>query len=382
MPGNDRKAKIYLSSDNRKALDDQLQETFGETVEDLRQASQETRTARLVVRKPEMPPVIIKKAIAYVVPDSDRNQGFQSLIKPEIEPERAVTKTIYTTADPAGGQGVLVPTSVPLQVGEQNSSIVGPDLFSVATNFAVIYRLPVFQLLQELQRLYGAEGIVPETQLPALSGQIESQTQNFRLEEEEVEVALALIKPNGFDRSKDDEGNLIYTTEITYQKSREHLLLSWDELQSRNANDFGFHYDPYNFDSKPEKDFFSKVISFLDLDPDDVEDIYFTGGLSDPEKTDFFIEYKGEDGRWHRYSPDFLVRKKDDRCYIVEIKAENKRNDPIDGETGRKAMAVRGWERLNPERLQYEIIFAHGEEVGVNQLTNVKAFIESVVNHE
>jgi hypothetical protein len=33
------------------------------------------------------------------------------------------------------------------------------------------------------------------------------------------------------------------------------------------------------------------MLSQLKLMPDEVEDIYFTGALTDPAKTDFFIEY-------------------------------------------------------------------------------------------
>ena len=380
VPGNAHKARIYLSMDNRNALDQQLQETYGETVSDLDRTSQDTRTARLVVRKLEIPDLVIKKKITRVVPDPDQNSGFRSLDKPDIEPEVTLIRTVYTPGDPDGGAGILVPMTVPYYVSEQ--SVVGDDIFTAATTLAATYRLPVFAVLQELKRLYGGDGIVPETHLPALSQQIESQTQNYRLEEEEVEVALALIKPDGFNQEQDQEGNLIYTTEITYHTSRERYLLSLNQTRTSNIHDFGFHYDPYNFDSMPEKDFFQKLLTLLNVDPDHVEDIYFTGGLTDPEKTDFLVEYKGEDGRWHRYSPDFLVRRKDGRCYIVEIKAERERDHAVDGQSGRKAMAVRGWERLNPDLLQYEIIFARGDEVAVNQLTNVKAFIESVVNHD
>jgi hypothetical protein len=77
-----------------------------------------------------------------------------------------------------------------------------------------------------------------------------------------------------------------------------------------------------------------------------------------------------------------LVRRKDGRCYIVEIKAEREREHPVDGENGRKAMAIRGWEELNPELLQYQMIFTHSDAVGLNQLEAVMAFIKAQVTHE
>jgi hypothetical protein len=57
----------------------------------------------------------------------------------------------------------------------------------------------------------------------------------------------------------------------------------------------------------------------LNLRPDQVEDIYFTGGLHDPRKTDFYVEYRRADGKWHRYSPDFVIRRKDGRSFPKPI---------------------------------------------------------------
>lgn len=184
------------------------------------------------------------------------------------------------------------------------------------------------------------------------------------------------MKPPGFEEEQDEEGNTVYTAEITYHKDREHLLLSWQQMKEHNDHDFGFHYDPYNFDSSPEQDFFRQILRAVNLVPEQVEDIYFTGGLTDPSKTDFYLEYRGEDGDWHRYSPDFVVRRKDGRCTIVEIKAERERDHPIDGRDGRKAMAVRRWENLNPDKLQYRMIFTDSESVGFNQLLPINEFLE------
>jgi hypothetical protein len=233
----------------------------------------------------------------------------------------------------------------------------------------------------ELKRLYGnattgGAETVPEAHLTALATQIEEQTRRYEIEEEEVEVALALVRPEGFDEDRDEEGNVVYTAEITYRKEKEHLLLSWQQMKAQNDGGFGFHYDPYNFDSKPEQAFFRQMLQAINVAPEHVEDIYFTGGLTDPRKTEFYVAYKGEDGTWHRYSPDFVVRRKDGRCTIVEIKAERERAHPVDGEQGRKAMAIRSWEDLNPDKLQYEMIFTDSDSVGFNELEPVKAFIQ------
>jgi len=372
VPGNSNKARIYLSVDNRGALDRQLQETYGETIADLNQASQNMRTARLVVRKMDMPPLVVNKIIKHVVPIEDADELPLHMEKPDIEAKTVLVKKIYTPQEQQGEASVLK------QVDEEQATyeVVGLDLYGAATELSAVYRLDVWMLYDELKRLYGVGGLVPEAHLPVLASQVEEQTRRYRVEEEEVEVALALIKPDGFRPEQDEDGSVIYTAEITYQKGKEHLLLSWKDLAVRNKGDFGLHYDPYNFDSNPEKDFFTQMLDAVNLKPEQVEDIYFTGGLHDPRKTDFYVEYKGVDGKWHRYSPDFVIRRKDGRCYIVEIKMEKMRDDTVDGENGRKSIAVQKWVGLNPDRLKYEMIFTTSDSVAFNQLAPAKQFIE------
>ena len=64
------------------------------------------------------------------------------------------------------------------------------------------------------------------------------------------------------------------------------------------------------------------------------------------------------------------------KVFIVEIKAERERIHPLDGEQGRKAMAIRKWEALNPDHLQYQIIFTATDTVTIDQLRETRAFIE------
>ena len=336
VPGNFHKARIYLSMDNRGALDQQLQETYGETIADLNRASQNTRTARLVVRKLDVPPLVVTQLLKRVVPVGDGDGSPLRLAQPDVEAETVLVKKVYTPEERTGKLSVMK------QVDEERATyeVVGRDLYSAATELAAVYRLDVWMVYTELKRLYGAGETVPEAHLPVLAAQVEEQTRRYRVEEEEVEVALALVKPEGFKREEQD-GDVVYTAEITYQKGKEHLLLSWKELAEEYDGNFGFHYAPYNFDSKPEKSFFTQMLYAINMKPEQVENIYFTGALTDPRRTDFYVEYKSVDGKWHNYSPDFVIRRMDGRCYIVEIKAERERNHLVDGENAAKLSPCR-----------------------------------------
>ena len=105
-------------------------------------------------------------------------------------------------------------------------------------------------------------------------------------------------------------------------------------------------------------------------------DVYFTGALTGAQKSDFAVEYRGEDKRWHWYTPDFVIRKKNGKCLIVEIKAERERHHPVDGEHGKKAIAARRWEDLDPARLRYEMVFVPGDSVPHDKMQPASKFIQ------
>jgi hypothetical protein len=371
VPGNIHKARIYLSMDNRGILDRQLQETYGETIDDLRRSSQDICTEQLVLRKLEMPPLVVNKRVKRVIPWAGPSTDWLLLDKPDIPAEVVMVKHVYSPAE-AAGQSVIM---AQISEDEITYETEGIDLYTVATRLAAVYRVDLWSIYRELKRLYGPGGIVPDSHLPELQAQIERQRQQYTIEEEEVEVALALVRPEGFKPEIDEGGNVVYTAEITYQKSKENLLLRWRDMPALKEGGFGFHYDPYNFDSEPEKQFFTEMLRHINLRPEQVEDIYFTGALTDANKTDFYVEYQDVKGKTRRYTPDFVIRRKDGRCYIVEVKASRVKDDAVDGENGLKAMAIRKWVGLNPDKLRYEMIFTPSDGVAFNQLEPARRFI-------
>ena len=371
VPGNTHKARVYLSTDNFAVLDRQLQETYGESIEKLNHAGEETRRAKIILRKLGLPPLVVTQE-RRTVTRQNTAQGALTLTKPPIGPQTAVAH-VYALGQSQATHSVLREVdSIELE-----AVCEALDVYAAAAELGAAYRLPIWELYAELRRVYGGED-VPVNHLLGLAGQIEAQTCHYTVHTEHVDVALALVKPEGFTTEMLD-GAETYTAEIVYPKDREHLLLPWDRLTD-NPSGFGFHYSPYNFDSNPEQSFFEQMLAELNLRPDEVEDIYFTGALTDPKKTEFFVEYKDDKGKWRRYTPDFIVRKKSrgkrpGKCLIVEVKKEHDRGHPIDGENGRKALAVRGWEKLNPDRLQYEMIFTATDVVSHDQMQPARDFV-------
>lgn len=371
VPGNALKARVYLSSDNYSILDRQLQETYGETVADLQRAGHETGHTRIVLRKLNLPPLVVTQLVRTVT----RKEGELKPVRlehPKANLTTGLTRAVYTVTEQQATASVL------RQIGETVAITTVPDsmdTYGAAIELAARYRVDVWEVYDELRRLYGSDDIL-HSHLDALAEQIETQTRFYEVREETVDRALALVKRDGFTREIDASGTEIYTAEIIYPKDREHLLLKREAMARDNLQDFGFHYTPYDFDSNPEKSFFEQMLHHLNIKSAEVEDIYFTGALTDPAKTDFFVEYKDDKGKWRRYTPDFVIRRKNGKVYIVEIKAERERGDSIDGEKGKKAMALRKWESLNPDRLKYQIIFTSTDTVTADQIQNVRRFAE------
>jgi type III restriction enzyme len=375
VPGNNVKARVYLSRDNRSILDRQLRETYGETIADLNQAGRETGSSTIRLRKINMPPLVVTRILRTVTRKHVAEITPLSLCKPNSSGSDIISKAVLTLSEQQATFSVLQ------QLGDTVVIEAAPntlDLYAAAVKLAMAYRLDLWVVYEQLVELYGSGNEIPIKHLADLARQIEEQTRHYQVIEEKVDVALALVKPEGFVREAGVDGSEVYTAEITYPKDREHLLTHIKDIKD-NAGAFGFHYTPYNFDSNPEKSFFEQMLTHLNLYPEEVEDIYFTGALTDPDKTDFFVEYKDDKGKWRRYTPDFIIRKKDNdgkpgRCLIVEIKAERERSHPLDGENGRKALALRKWEELNPDRLQYEMIFTATDNVSMDQIKTARQF--------
>ena len=357
VPFNTHKAKIYLSQKNVSLLDSQLRETYGETLSDLNNQGREFYEVNLVVKKTEIPPVVIKRKILKVVPKENGVVKEVSLPKELITENVKVKKSIYDLKQVDKKGKVL------RLIGEQEVEIGEPtiDIYSLAVEIADNYRLDPINIL-ELLKEHLIENSIPISLARKIKEAIEKQVSKYEIKEEIVEQALALLNLDGFKR--DESGN--FYTEIKINKTRyEELLLKWEKT---GRPKFGFHYDPYSFDSKPEKEFFENLLLMLGENPDDIEDVYFTGGITSRDKTEFIFEYKGSDGKWHNYTPDFLIKKKNGKIIIVEIKGEPFRVKKIE-------KSMREIEELNPEKVKYEILETEKDRLKFGEFEKVRNWI-------
>jgi type III restriction enzyme len=383
VPGNNKPARIYLSNDNRATLDRELRENYGESLEDLLHTTSNSRSARIVLRKLDIPPLVVKQIVRTIV-RKEKVGSAVTLARPTTDASSFIEVTKLTIDKLESMAAILQQVADTIEIKTAPKTI---DLYTAAVELAAVYRLDMWQIYDELRRIYPNATDIPSEHVAELARQIEEQQREYEIKEEVIEVRLALVKPQGFDMEIDPSGTEIYTAEISYSVTKQDWLVPWDKWKD-TAGRFGFHYSPYNFDSDPEASFFENLLRQLQLTPDQIEDVYFTGAITSPNQTDFYVDYKAPDETWHRYTPDFLIRRKNGKCLIVEIKdarfeaetnadfERDARGDATITIEGRKAVALKKWEKLDPQRLKYEILFVDSESVGYDEMTTTREFIE------
>lgn len=102
------------------------------------------------------------------------------------------------------------------------------------------------------------------------------------------------------------------------------LVVKNDETLLAQHIQKSFHLDTYCFDSSPEKRLFWDLIM-----SGQINQVYFTGMLTHGQ-SDFCIYYIDPESHTMRsYYPDFLMKKNDETWVIVEVKGDDKIDDPI-----------------------------------------------------
>jgi len=370
VPGNTHPARVYLTSTNRRTLEDQLAETYGTSLHELDAQHADRVEKEICLHKPNLPPLLIRKRLLRFrrKVNAGAVSSAPTLVVPDVAAPVAAVVATYTIAETAGGDTRLQR----LDAGDETLSADAHEwgIYAAAAELGAQYHLATADMLAALRAAYGAASAVPAHHLPHLGRQIESQRAEYEEYHEEIDVAVALVKSEGFDVRLED-GYPVYTARISFARERASLYkTAADTADAALALKSSFHYEGYNFDSGPEAEFLDWTLGLLKNHAHAVEGLWFTGGLTDPAKTELLAEYLGEDGRWHHYTPDFVIRRADGKHLVVEIKrdtespainadlARHARGEAPKTAEGRKAVALKRWEDLNPDRLAYHVMFA------------------------
>jgi len=346
IAGNTKPATIYLSRKNMMVLSKEMRANYNTDVTILDNLKVENHKEQiLTINKPNPPRLEIKVKESRIIEDKEK-PFILKLEKPEIENKEIIVNT-------ANLQNNQVQETGDYQRISNNDKI---SLLLASNIIATKYHLKNLEVLKELQKIYQENSEIPQYHLQELFKQIDKSKKNYKIIEEITTRIMAIIKTEeGFQKSEDGK---YYFHTIRFKEGNSPIFKN-----NTNNSQYGFHYEPYNFDSKPEDDFFEKLLNITNSKAKDIEDIYFTGGLTTPDKTDFHFQYKGQDGKYHQYYPDFLVRKKNGEVFIVEIKSESERED---FNVKAKAKAVQEIANINENKIKYVVLYTNGETISTS----------------
>ena len=346
IEGNTQPATIYLSRKNMMVLNKEMQANYNTDATILDNLKVENHKEQiLTAKKPNPPRLEIKVKELKIIEDKEK-PFILKLEKPEIENKEIIVNT-------ANLQNNQVQETGDYQRISNNDKI---SLLLASNIIATKYHLKNLDVLKKMQKIYQENSEIPEYHLQELFKQIDDKKQNYKTIEEITTRIIAIIKTEeGFQKSED--GKYYYHT-IKFKEGNSPIF-----KHNTNNSQYGFHYEPYNFDSKPENDFFEKILNITNSKAKDIEDIYFTGGLTTPDKTDLHFQYKGQDGKYHQYYPDFLIKKKSGEIFIVEIKAEKERED---FDVKAKEKAVQEIANINENKIKYVVLYTTGETISTS----------------
>lgn len=372
VPENDYSAKIFLDSTNAQILDDQLQDNFRTDLGRLQLETKEKKIVSVHFPIKTLPTLELTRTVKRVV------LKVSSKIEIQIKPptgqnsDQIVRSEINLDFNSPGE--ILTPTGMFYELPSSDELV---DCHAAAFKIASKYHLSFISILGNLKEIY-PEGEIPKQDLNSLYKQVEVQTMDYEEVEEQVKEILALIRfkdENGNEVFEKDENNsYVHRLRMqlkTYEQMIENGLLVHNSEQN-DKHGLTFHYTPYNFDSRPELYFFRRFLNILNENPEDIEVFLFTGGLTDPNKTDFHFEYLGEDKRYHRYYPDFVIVKKSGDFYIVEIKAENEKGSQ---NVNAKAKAIERLQKMQTHDFKYQIIYTSSSSMPIQELKELRKWI-------
>ena len=353
VAGNTKPARIYIESKNQRTLNKELEDNFGTTLGDLNNKPQIYDDYIITIKKPHPPKLEIINIISQLVTTKHHRADVQLSVPTISDDDDIIHKTTYQPNLDESAHEILGKAGLIETIQANNNSL---DLFTATTDIACRYHLQYLPIFNQLQKLY-PDGDIPNKHLFALCQQIDDVQNDFETTETTIVQALALIKTQdeiGNDVF-DKDANGLYCHTIRYKKDSNPIMLADNEVS--NPENFGFHYNPYHFDSSNEQDFFKQICQSLNAKPDEILDIYFTGGLTSEKYTDFVFEYEDVQGKFRKYYPDFVVLKKTGEFIIIEIKASKEENSQ-DAEIEAKAKAVRRIENIAGNKFKYHILYS------------------------
>lgn len=323
-------AKVYLSEENLIILNDELNKNFRLNVDELNKLDSGKEKYQVRVTTP---PINVKL---------NRIQKLHSLREKEV---KSVVDFEVEKLDLSKYELRKIS-----QEGLQGSKKESEDL----VEYRLKRQFSKYTLVAEIARYlnkscFEIEKIMLNTK-PSINELVELTSKYNELLYDHIIPTLfnVLYELKPFENKEEYEIQLVKEPKEGFYQvtAKPELVAELSEIKYQEFKDKTFHLDTYCFDSRPEKKFFEDI-----LKSEEVKKIYFTGMLTHGQ-TDFYIQYIDPDSNTVRnYYPDFLVEKTNGDYVIVEVKGDNKIEDPV---VLAKEKAAR--ETATASKMEYRII--------------------------
>jgi type III restriction enzyme len=292
-------ANIFLSTENRRVLEKEIEANLGTSLDVLQRQKNKRRVTINVLKARK---VHLKKPITRIVQRRRAEIGRLSFGLEGVDLGQYAPVVTVT-------EGLEMLTRETQEVYRVRRRYTPYSLVEEAARFTSLPCLEVERILREsdagleevLDYINRENALLHDVIIPKI------QEALFEYDEEsgstEEEVALARNFP----------------VERHISEDQERLLMRPDDGRDRS-----YHLDHYIFDSSEERDLFRMLLSH-----EQVEEVYFTGGVTDPAHNEFYVEYYDNmAGRWRKYFPDFYLKLAEDGWMVVEVKREDQTEHP------------------------------------------------------
>jgi type III restriction enzyme len=317
---------VFLSNSNLEILNDELQQNFRISADELQKTASDKERVEIRVVEPPVKIKLVRVRKQYTMRDKKFSPG-QALGLDRSNKEAWSTlvekyRLIETQQDGLNvADAARAPTSRTFDLTARREKRAFSRMTLVAEVSRYLNRRPleIEDLLDATKE--GTEELVAMTNefnellydeiIPRLFRQLYDLDESQQTEEHEVE--LIKVPPVGY-------------YEVTAAKDK--IVRMGDRIIKDDERAKSFHLDTYCFDSGSESQLFWDL-----LREQRVKKIYFTGMLTHGQ-SDFFIQYIDPDSRTVRsYYPDFVFLREEpdgtEKYVIVEVKADNQIEDAV-----------------------------------------------------
>ena len=317
---------VFLSNRNLEILNDELQQNFRVSVDELQKTASDKERVEIRVVEPPVKIKLVRVRKQYEMREKGLSPGQAlGLDRSNKEAWSALVEKYRLIETQQDGLNIAdaarAPTSRTFDLTARREKRAFSRMMLVSEVSRYLNRSPLeIEVLLDSTK-EGTDELVAMTNefnellydeiIPRLFRQLYDLDESQKTEEHEVE--LIKVPSTGY-------------YEVTAAKDK--IVRMGDRIIKDDERAKSFHLDTYCFDSGSERQLFWDL-----LREQRVKKIYFTGMLTNGQ-SDFFIQYIDPDSRAvHRYYPDFVFLREEadgtEKYVIVEVKADNQIDDAV-----------------------------------------------------